>query len=298
LKDPYKTISTRSYSCPRQYREAFATLIQQRLDSGFIRRSSSSFASPSFIVPKKDPKAIPRWVCDYRQLNANTIPDNYPLPRIDDILADCGKGMIWGIIDMTDSFFQTRIHPDDVHKTSITTPLGAYEWLVMPMGLRNSPPIHQRRVATVLQNYIGRICHLYMDDIIIWSRTLEEHIVNTRIILSALHKAALYINKKKTNLFSYDIEFLGHRISQKGIEADPSKVEKILNWPVPKNTKDVQQFLGLVKYLNAFLPRLAMQSSILNRLTTKECQKKFPPWNDTFQTAFDKIKQIVENALL
>jgi hypothetical protein len=121
LKDPYKKISNRSYPCPQQYKEAFATLIQQRLDSGFIRPSSSSFASPSFITPKKDPKALPRWVCDYQQLNANTIPDNYPLPRISEILADCGKGKIWSTIDMTDSFFQTRIHPDDIHKTAVTT---------------------------------------------------------------------------------------------------------------------------------------------------------------------------------
>ena len=111
LKDAYKKISTQSYSCPRQYKDAFATLVQQRLDSGFIRPSSSSFASPSFIVPKKDPKAIPRWVCDYRQLNANTIPDNYLLPQIDEILADCGQGMIWSTIDMTDSFSKPEFTP-------------------------------------------------------------------------------------------------------------------------------------------------------------------------------------------
>ena len=293
LKDAYKKFSTRSYSCPRQFKDAFATLIQQRLDSGFIRLSSSSFASPSFIIPKKDPKALPRWVCDYRQLNANTIPDNYPLPKIDDILADCGQGKIWSTIDMTDSFFQTRIHPDDIYKTAVTTPLGAYEWCVMLMGLRNSPPIHQRRIMTVLRKHIGKICHVYMDDIIIWSQSLEEHEHHVRIILETLQKAGLHINKKKTNLFCYETSFLGHIISQRGIEADPSKVSKILDWPVPKNLKEVQQFLGLVKYLNAFLPRLAMQTSILSRLTTKACAKHFPPWNDTFQEAFDKIKEIV-----
>ena len=293
LKDAYKKITTRSYSCPRQYKEAFAALIQQRLDSGFIRPSSSSFASPSFIVPKKDPKAVPRWVCDYRQLNANTVPDNYPLPRIAEILADCGKGKIWSTIDMTDSFFQTRIHPDDIHKTAITTPLGAYEWCVMPMGLRNSPPNHQRRVMTTLRKHIGVICHVYMDDIIIWSQSLEEHEEHVRIILQTLRDAALYINKKKTHLFCYETSFLGHIISQKGIEADPSKVEKILDWPVPTNLKQVQQFLGLVKYLNTFLPRLAIQSSILSRLTTKECVKNFPQWNATYQSAFEKIKEIV-----
>ena len=293
LKDAYKKISNRSYSCPHQYKEAFATLIQQRLDSGFIRPSSSSLASPSFIVPKKDPKALPHWVCDYRQLNANTIPDNFPLPRIDEILADCGKGKIWSTIDMTDSFFQTRIHPDDIHKTAITTPLGAYEWLVMPMGLRNSPPIHQRRVMTILHKYISKICHVYMDDIIIWSQSLKEHEEHVRLILKALQDAGLYINKKKTNLFCYNISFLGHNISQKGIEADPTKVDKILDWPIPKNQKQVQQFLGLVKYLSAFLPHLAVQTSILSRLTTKDCAKNIPPWNEKYQTALDKIKQIV-----
>ena len=293
LKDAYKKISNRSYSCPRQYKEAFATLIQQRLKSGFIRPSSSSFASPSFIVPKKDPKALPRWVCDYRQLNSNTIPDNYPLPRIDDILADCGKGKIWSTIDMTDSFFQTRIHPDDIHKTAVTTPLGAYEWCVMPMGLRNSPPIHQRRLMTVLREHIGKICHVYMDDIIIWSQTLDEHESHVRLILQTLQDVGLYINKRKTNLFRYETPFLGHIISQDGIHADPSKIEKIVNWPTPKNVKEVQQFLGLVRYLNAFLPHLAIQASVLSRLTTKECLKNFPPWTDKYQSAFDKIKQIV-----
>lgn len=293
LKDAYKKFSTRSYSCPQQYQEAFATLIQQRLDSSFIHPSSSSFASPSFIVPKKDPKAIPRWVCDYRQLNANTIPNNYPLPRISKILADCGKGKIWSTIDMTDSFFQTRIHPEDIQKTAVTTPLGAFKWCVMPMGLCNSPHIHQHRLMTVLRQHISKICHVYMDDFIIWSQNLDEHIVHVKLILKTLQDAGLYINKNKTKHFSYETSFLGHKISQNGIEADDSKVKKILEWPVSTNLKEVQQFLGLMKYLNAFLPRLATQSSILSCLTTKECTKNFPPWNDTYQAAFNNIKQIV-----
>src|SRR6202522_1756321 len=111
LKDAYKTIATRQYSIPRQFRDNFALLIQQCLDSGFIRPSSSQFASPSFIVPKADPKAIPRWVCDYRQLNENTVPDNFPLPRVDVILADCAKGKIWATIDMTDDRLALSLAP-------------------------------------------------------------------------------------------------------------------------------------------------------------------------------------------
>ena len=293
LKNAYQTIAKRQYDVPRQFRDSFAVLIQQRLDSGFIRPSSSAFASPSFIIPKADKSALPRWVCDYRQLNENTIPDNFSLPRVDDILADCAKGKIWATIDMTDSFFQTRMHPDDIHKTAVTTPFGNYEWCVMPMGFRNSPAIQQRRVTNALRQYIGKICHVYLDDIIVWSDSLDEHIKNVRTIMDALRKAKLYVNPKKTHLFCYEIKFLGHIISQKGIEADGSKVDKILDWPVPKNANDVRAFLGLVRYLNAFLPRLATQSHILSRLTTKECDKNFPEWTQVFQDAFDKIKGIV-----
>jgi hypothetical protein len=166
LKDASQRIQTRSYSMPRKYRDAWATLIQEHLDAGRIRPSNSAHASPAFLVPKADPTVLPRWVNDYRALNANTVVDSHPLPRIDDILADCGKGEIWSKMDMTNSFFQTRVHPDDVHLTAVTTPMGLYEWLAMPMGLRNSPPIHQRRVGGALREYIGKFCHIYLDDIV------------------------------------------------------------------------------------------------------------------------------------
>ena len=148
LKNPYKTIATRSYSTPHKYKEAWAELIQQHLDAGCIRPSNSAHASPAFTVPKADPLVLPRWVNDYCALNSNMVMDSHPLPQVDDILNDCVKGKIWSAIDMTNSFFQTRVHPDDVHLTAVTTPLGLYEWLVMPMGLRNSPAIHQHHVTS------------------------------------------------------------------------------------------------------------------------------------------------------
>ena len=147
LKDAYRTISTHTYPCPHQYKEAFQKLLQLQLDSGFIHPSNSCFTLPSFIIPEADKSVLPRWVCDYHQLNDNTVPDNFPIPCIDDILANCAKGKIWATIDMTDSFFQTYMHPDDIHKTALMTPFGLYKWMVMPMGFRNSPAIHQRRVT-------------------------------------------------------------------------------------------------------------------------------------------------------
>ena len=135
LKDASKTVQTRTYSTPRKYREAWPTLIQQHLDAGRIHPSNSEHASPAFLVPKSDPTVLPRWVNNYWMLNANTVLDVHPLPHVDDILADCTKGKIWSKLDMTNSFFQTHVHRDDVHLTTVTTPLGFYEWLAMPMGL-------------------------------------------------------------------------------------------------------------------------------------------------------------------
>jgi hypothetical protein len=293
VKEAYTKILNRNYTCPRQYREAFKTLIDQRLESGFIRPSSSPYASPSFIIPKADRTVLLRWVCDFRELNANTIPDNWTMPRVDEVLTDCARGKIWATIDMTDSFFQTCMHPDDINKTPVSTPFGTYEWCVMPMGLRNSPAIHQRHVTGVLCPFIGKICHIYLDDIVIWSDMIEEHIANVKTIMNALRKASLHVNRKKTKLFCEEIDFLGHHISQRGVEADNGKVAKILEWPGPKCAKDVRQFLGLVRYLNAFLPKLAMQSDILNRLTWKDCNERFPEWTQKYQDAFEAIKRIV-----
>jgi hypothetical protein len=293
LKDTNKTIATRSYSTPRKYKEAWATLIGQHLDAGRIRPSNSEHASPAFIIPKADIAVLPRWVNDYRVLNANTITDSHPLPRVDDILSDCAKGKIWSAIDMTNSFFQTRVHPDDVHLTAVTTPLGLYEWLVMPMGLRNAPAIHQRRITAALREHIGKICHVYLDDIIIWSNNVAEHAKHLDMIMTALRKAKLYCNSKKCKFFQRELDFLGHHISERGIEANSSKIDRILQWPTPKSSTDVRAFLGLVRYISAFLPKLADYTVVLTPLTTKESRKIFPTWNNDHQAAFNGIKSLV-----
>ena len=150
LKDANKTIMTRSYSTPRKYKEAWAILIQQHLDAGRIQPSNSQHASPAFIIPKADMSVLPHWVNDYRMLNTNTVLDAHPLPRVNDILANCAKGKIWSKLDMTNSFLQTLVHPDDVHLMAVTTPFGLYEWVAMPMGLKNAPPIHQCHMTAAL----------------------------------------------------------------------------------------------------------------------------------------------------
>ena len=199
LKDQSHTIKSRNYPCPRKWKEVWHTLLQQHLDAGRIRPSSVPTGSGAFIIPKADPTVLPRWVNDYRQLNANTVTDSFPIPRINEILSDCAQGKVFATLDMTNSFFQTRMHPDDVSLTAVNTPWGLYEWVVMPMGIRNAPAIHQRRAA--LRPWIGRFCHVYMDDISVWSRTLDEHTENLTTLLQALLDNELYLNPKKTKLF-------------------------------------------------------------------------------------------------
>ena len=144
LKDADMTIRRRTYDCPKKYLEAWQRMIGEHIEGGRLRPSDSPYASPCFMIPKADPNADPRWVNDFRRLNANTIPDAHTLPTVQSILADCAKGKIWAKIDMTNTFFQTRVHPDDIKYTAVSTPFSLYEWTVMPQGLCNAPATHQR----------------------------------------------------------------------------------------------------------------------------------------------------------
>src|SRR5882757_3151644 len=163
----------------------------------------------------------------------------------------------------------------------------------MPMGLRNSPATHQRRVTQALSDLIGRICHVYLDDIIIWSSSLAEHKKNIALVLEALRAAHLYCSTKKSALFSTEVHFLGHLISAEGIQADGSKVDRVLKWRTPTSAKEVRQFLGLVRYISAFLPALAEHTALLTPLTKKECNARFPTWTTSHQKAFESIKKLV-----
>jgi hypothetical protein len=152
LKDANQIITARQYQPPKKYKEAWKRLLQGHLDAGRLRPSSSNYSSPAFLIAKPGADD-PRWVNNYRRLNSNTVRDQTPLPRIDDILADCGKGKIFGKIDMTNAFYQTRVHPDDIHLTAIATPLGLYEWTVLPLGGTNGPATHQRRMYQALREH-------------------------------------------------------------------------------------------------------------------------------------------------
>ena len=185
------------------------------------------------------------------------------------------------------------MHPDDIYKTAVSTPRGLYEWTVMPMGLWNAPAIQQRRLESALWDYLQDICHCFLDDIVGWSGSLEEHVNNVHKLLLALRKAGVFINPGKSVLFATEIKFLGHCISDHGIEACKKKAGRILDWPVPTSSTETRQFLGLVRYLQNFLLKLSIHCHVLEELMQKKYNHHFPLWLPFHQDAFDAIKHLV-----
>lgn len=295
LADPSKVQNQRGFNVPRKWREKWKGMLDEHLASGRLRPSSSPFASAAFVIPKRDPTADPRWVNDYRVLNDNTIKDRTPLPKPDEVLSDASRARYWGKIDLTNAFFQTPLTDEDIEKTAIKTPWGLFEWTVMPQGLCNAPATHQARINEALRHLIGVCCQAFVDDVIIYSDTIEEHEGNVRAVLEALRQAGLYASRKKTQLFTLRAEFLGHVISREGLSADTSKVDKIRNWPRPRTVAQVRGFLGLVQYLRKFIPQLAEQTAVLTPLTKKGITDIPRLWSDKEERAFELIKKTVSS---
>ena len=193
---------------------------------------------------------------------------------------------------MTNSFFQTCVKPEHIKYTAITTPFGLYEWTLMLQGCWNTLSTHQHCMYNTLRPYIGSICHVYLDDIIIWSQDLDKHCCNVKTILNALSVNHLSCLLKKTDLFCTDLMFLGHRILHDGVSPNGSKVEKIYQWLTPWSAHDVHSFLGLVRYISSFLPKLVQYTAILNPLTSKDADTSFV-WEAKHNLAFDSIKLLV-----
>ncbi|SGY26804.1 BQ5605_C018g08797 [Microbotryum silenes-dioicae] len=275
LKPGAKKPNLKGYWAPHRYRAPWKRLIDQHVTAGRLRKSSSEFASPAFVIPKKgmdkDPSIQPRMVCNYRVLNEGTVRDRTPLPLPDEILLICSKARFWGKIDMTNSFFQTKMAEEDIPKTPVITPWGLFEWTVMPMGLCNAPAMHQRRVNKALGDLIGNVCFVYLDDITIFANTLEEHERRVRLVLDALRRADLYVSPKKTELFAAKCFFLGHQITRKGIKVDPDKVQQI------------QQ---------KFIDKLADLTAVLVPLTRKGAHVD-DDWTGEHNTVFEAIKALV-----
>jgi len=292
LKDPKKTINGRLFALSEKFLNSMIDFLEEHLLAGRIRPSKSQFATGTWMISKKDPTAMPGVVHDYRALNENTVKDHIPFPCEDLIICQLAKAKYRGKLDCPNSYYQMAMHPDNIYKTLFKTPFRLFEWLVMPQGLCNAPAIWQRFINWILRKYVGKICHVYIDDITIFSDSLSEHHQNVQLVLQALQDAGIILSSSKSCLYTDEIEFLSHIISSRGIEVGPSKVQKILDWPVPQSPAKIRAFNGFVNYIAEFIPALADHSTMLSRLIWKGVEFE---WTAAEQKAFDDIKRLAQN---
>lgn len=256
----------------------------EMLNAGIVEPSHSGWASPVVLVPKKDGL---RFCVDYRKLNAIIENDAYPLSNITEILESLSGAAIFSTIDLNSGYWQVAMDPQSKPKTEFITPSGLFHFNVMPFGLKNAPATFQRLMETVLGELRGNICFVYIDNIIIHSPSVAEHFKDLQTVLHRLQEAGLTINLKKSKFCLKELTFLGHVVSVNGITADSSKVEAIRSYPVPRNIKEVQRFLGLAEWYHRFVPDFSKVAEPINAL-----KKKGHPfrWSPQCQEAFEKLK--------
>jgi hypothetical protein len=226
--------------------------LQELLDKGYIRPSSSPWGSPTLFVKKKDGSL--RMCVDYHTLNAVTIKNKYPLPRIDVLFDQLAGAKVFSKIDLRSGYHQIKIRPSDIPKTAFSTRHGLYEFLVMSFGLTNAPTYFIYLMNLVFMNELDKFIVVFIDDILIYSNNEAEHAKHLRIVLQRLRDHKLYAKFSKCEFWLDSVKFLGHTISKDGISLDPSKVQEVMDWKPPKSVHQIRSFLGLAGYYRRFIP--------------------------------------------
>jgi hypothetical protein len=286
-RQPYKM-------SPRELDEVRKQL-KELLDLGLIRPSVSPWGAPVLFVRKKDGSM--RMCIDYRALNNVTKRNTCPLPRIDECLERLGGARFFSSIDLRSGYHQVRIREEDIPKTAFNTRYGSFEWLVLSFGLTNSPPTFQALMNSVLGDALDQHALVYLDDVLIFSKTAEEHERHVRDVLRRLEQAQLIVNLKKCHFYRESLEFLGFRVSAEGILPSSEKVRAVQDWPVPKNVQEVRQFVGLASHYRRFIRDFGGLAAPLTDLTKGVGAKTRPvTWTPACQEAFDQIKSRMTEA--
>ena len=265
--------------------------LKKMLEAQVIRPSNSEWAAAPVLVRKKDGGV--RWCIDYRNLNSLTVKDTYPLPLIEECLDTLGGNLFYSSCDMTSSYWQIPLEPSDSHKTAFVTKYGLFEHCRMPFGLCNAPATFMRAMNFVLRGLTWSVVLAFLDDVLILGKSSQEHFDNVRLVLDRFREHRIKLKPSKCVFFQTELKFLGKLVSREGVRIDPEKVEKVVNWPQPKCTKDVESFLGLVNYHREHVRQFAEIASPLYSLTGPKI--KFV-WEQQHTEAFGKLKEVLVSA--
>nr|CAD39981.1 OSJNBa0032B23.3 [Oryza sativa Japonica Group] len=282
---PYRTNPEETKEIQRQ--------MQELLDKGYVRESLSPCSVPVLLVPKKDGSW--RMCVDCRAINNITIRYRHPIPRLDDMLDELSGSLVFYKIDLRSGYHQIRMKLGDEWKTAFKTKFGLYEWLVMPFGLTNAPSTFMRLMNEVLRAFIGRFVVVYFDDILIYSRSIEDHHGHLRAVFDALRDARLFGNLEKCTFCTDRVSFLGYVVTPQGIEVDQAKVEAIHSWPVPTTITQVRSFLGLAGFYRRFVKDFSTIAAPLHELTKRNVTFT---WAAAQRNAFDTLKDKLTHAPL
>lgn len=291
-----KPIFTRAYRHPYAQKEEIRSQIQELLKNQIIQPSRSPWSSPACIVSKKPDasgKQKFRMVIDYRKLNQITIDDKYPIPNIDEILDQLSNCQYFTTLDLASGFHQIKMNSKDIEKTAFSVEFGHYEYLRMPFGLKNAPSTFQRLMNNILNGLQGQNCLCYMDDIIVFSPTLKSHIHHLEKVFQKLENANLKVQLDKSEFLHGELSFLGHVISKEGIKPNQNKIEAIQRMTIPKTTKQIKAFLGLVGYYRKFIKNFAEKTKPLTKRLKKDV--KINSNDEDYVKSFEECKTLLCN---
>ena len=255
------------------------------LEKGFIKPSKSPFGAPILFVHKKDGGL--RMCIDYRALNKITVKNRYPIPRIDDLLDQLNGAKVFSKLDLASGYWQVRIAEGDTHKTAFRSRYGHFEFLVLPFGLTNAPSTFMTLMNQVLRPFLDKFFVVYLDDILIYSKSPEEHAQHVEAVLSALERHHLYAKASKCQFGMAELDFLGHTISGAGIKVDARKVKAILDWPDPSGAHQLRCFLGLAGFYRRFVNRFSHIAAPLTNITGAKATWR---WSEVEAKAFAELK--------
>jgi hypothetical protein len=284
-------ISKRPYRMPPNELAELKIQLQDLLDKGFICPSASPWGCPALFVKKKDNSL--RLCVDYRPRNMVTIKNKYPLPRIDILFDQLAGAKVFSKIDLRSGYHQIKIKPSDIPKMAFSTRYGLYEYLVMSFGLTNAPAYFMYLMNSVFMPELDKFVMVFIDDILIYSKTEEEHTNHVRVVLQWLRDHRLYDKFSKCEFWLDSVKFLGHTISSEGISVDPTKVQEVMDWKPPTSVHQIHNFLGLAGYYRRFIPDFSKIAKPMTELLKKEV--KFH-WDDKCEEAFHKLRKLLTTA--